>query len=164
MEKLSTVYDETGYFLNINPEPGDIYEGCFGWVNGNLYLGDVHHAAIIARLIENETHTWESLIAAKQMWGWFTIFDISNQYVGVWWNTNRELKSSKWICELSFTTDDAKQVYGVKGKVSQSFREAFPWLSSVRMGKGIGYTSQKDYGSRARNQYMNEGDNYDDEY
>lgn len=44
--------------------------GCFGFVNGQLILAQRHHQEIMYRLLENGW-TWEDLMNAKQVWGWF---------------------------------------------------------------------------------------------
>lgn len=144
-----------------SPEDVDYgYEGCFGWIEGTLYLGERHHASMIAALIEKNAYNWETLPAAKQMWGWYEIEDLTN------WDPYDEdddgnplpKPKAKVIGEIRFATDDAKQTYGVKTQVKLSFQEAYPWVTSWTLQKGIGFTTQKDYGARARRQYLDTDD------
>lgn len=131
------------------PSRPDDVEGCFGWVNGTLYLGEIHHAKIIAGLIDSGSFTWDTMISAKQMWGWFQIEGRYN------WEEDAYQYQPKepFLGGVWFRTDDAKQTYGIKGQVKNSFKEAFPWVNSWTFQKGLGYTTQTDYGQRAREQY-----------
>lgn len=43
---------------------------CFGYINGELYIGRRHHMAIMQYLTENEGMEWEDLMNARQTWGW----------------------------------------------------------------------------------------------
>lgn len=45
--------------------------GCFGFINGNLIIGNRHHQEVMYRLINDKGWTWEQLMEAKQVWGWF---------------------------------------------------------------------------------------------
>ena len=45
--------------------------GCFGFLNGCLILGNRHHQEVMFRLINDKGWTWEQLIEAKQVWGWY---------------------------------------------------------------------------------------------
>lgn len=49
--------------------------GCFGFINGYLILGNRHHQEVMFRLINEKGWTWEQLVDAKQVWGWFHTFD-----------------------------------------------------------------------------------------
>lgn len=126
------------------------WTGCFGWINGVLYLGDVHHAQIIAGLIDNNIYTWETLMAAKQMWGWYDI-GIPSTYNPA---TGEYTPTGNPAGDVRFQTDDAKQTYGVKTQIKDSFKEAYPWVKSWSFQKGLGGTTQQNYGQRARNQYL----------
>lgn len=46
--------------------------GTFGYVDGNIIIGDSHHQAIIATLLNNGW-TWEQLFNAPQAWGWWHV-------------------------------------------------------------------------------------------
>lgn len=109
---------------------------CFGWINGDLYLGTTHHALMIKELIQSGKFDWESLINAKQMWGWMNVEDYQNQYIGA----------------IEFATDDAKQTNSAQPEVEESFKEAFPFVNKWRI-ENFGST-QGDYGQRARDYYL----------
>jgi hypothetical protein len=122
---------------SINPEYG--FDGCFGYLEDTdtLYLGESHHAAIIAKLIE-EGMSWETLMSSRQMWGWCNSESWDNPTISI-----------------SFSTDEARQDKGIKPKVYAAFKQAFPdW--KIRMDTGYGYRSQEEYGMRARQQYLYE--------
>lgn len=46
--------------------------GCFGFINGNLILGNRHHQEVMYRLISEKGWTWDQLINAEQCWGWYS--------------------------------------------------------------------------------------------
>lgn len=141
-------------------EPDESYYGCYGFVNGTLYLGDTHHAMIIAEMINGsypDKFTWETLASAKQVWGWYELQD-----VGSW----DDYAKPRYVGEISFASDDAKQSFGLKAKLVAAFKEAYPgtqWniqknVFSYGGGKG---TTQDNYGQRAREQYLEpEEDDY----
>lgn len=148
-----SVVDTCGVLGWFNPrDPNEDIYGCYGFVNDTLYLGDVHHAEIIAGLIQGDhdvQYNWESLMNAKQVWGWYKIEDMS------------EDESPNYIGDIGFSSDDAKQTYGLKAKLLAAFREAYPGVSKFVLQKNIGSygtggTSQKFYGDRARSQYLDE--------
>lgn len=155
-------------------EPEDYASGCYGFVNGTLYLGDVHHALIISNMMNGEypdKWDWESLANAKQVWGWYEISDVNSDGGRYDYNTGRwiydQQKPPRYVGEVSFASDDAKQSYGLKAKLIAAFKEAYPGVSfqlqknvfSYGGGKG---TSQENYGQRARDQYLEEPE--DDSY
>lgn len=70
--------------------------GCFGYVNGHLIIGQRHHQEIMFRLLENGW-TWEDLLNAPQVWGWFSK-NLNNNY-NVWFSSDAGL----------MTGDDLKQ-------------------------------------------------------
>lgn len=196
--KVAAVVDTDGSY---DATPGT-HEGCFGWVDGTLYLGDIHHAKIIAGMIEAGQHTWETLMAAKQMWGWYEIesehgyqgytnltkpcpecgyksliHELDNYYpqyseitcqhcYDQWTPGDPEYDKlapptavGKYYGSLRFTTDDAMQSTGVKGKVLQAFKEAFPFVNKWN-AVGKPSTTQTDYGQRTRQQYFGEQPTY----
>ena len=46
--------------------------GCFGFINGNLILANRHHMEIMYRLMEDKGWTWDDLMNATQVWGWYS--------------------------------------------------------------------------------------------
>src|SRR6476469_2609944 len=144
-------------------KPNFSHYGCFGFVNGTLYLGDTHHALILSEMINGtypEKFTWESLAVAKQVWGWYEIQDVGGY----------DSPKPRYVGEISFATDDAKQTFGLKAKLVAAFKEAYPgsqWtvqknVFSYGGGKG---TTQPEYGQNARDTYLEPRDNdYDDDY
>lgn len=142
--KTSAIYDVEGVLGG----PG-YYHACFGWINGDLYLGETHHAFIISKLIEDGTYTFETLMAAKQMWGWFEINEDYDNFLVAH-------DSEKYYADVWFATDDAAQSYGVKQLVKNSFKEAFPFVNKWTFPTGIGHTTQENYGQRAKEQYLGE--------
>jgi hypothetical protein len=46
--------------------------GCFGFINGCLIVGNRHHQEVMFRLINEKGWTWEQLMNADQVWGWFS--------------------------------------------------------------------------------------------
>lgn len=46
--------------------------GCFGFVDGNLIIGNRHHQEIMALLID-KGWTWTDLMEAEQIWGWYSV-------------------------------------------------------------------------------------------
>lgn len=169
----------TDYQQSIDPEEHEEYaSGCYGFVNGTLYLGDRHHALIIAQMMEGafpDKWDWESLANAKQVWGWYEITDVNSDDGRYDFNTGQWVydqleKPPRYVGEVTFASDDAKQTYGLKAKLVAAFKEAFPGVQfsvqknvfSYGGGKG---TSQTDYGGRAREQYLDgagDEDMYDD--
>ena len=140
-------------------EPGEYYSGCYGFVNGTLYLGQVHHAAIIAGLISGDygaPYDWEGLANAKQVWGWYELQDVNyDRYDYMMENKPR------YVGEITFATDDAKQTYGLKAKLVAAFKEAFPGTTWQVQKDVFGYargkgTSQEFYGDNARATYLDE--------
>jgi hypothetical protein len=122
------------------------FDGCFGYleVSDTLYLGETHHAQIIAELI-NEGMDWETLMSSRQMWGWADSYFADNGWNNAPVNT----------MYLRFSTDEARQDKGIKPKVLAAFKQAFPdW--KITMESGYGYKSQEGYGDRAKQQYLNE--------
>ena len=55
------------------PPKGVATHGCFGYVAGSLIVGDKHHQAIMALLIDNGW-TWDQLMEAEQIWGWYSLY------------------------------------------------------------------------------------------
>lgn len=49
--------------------------GCFGFINGNLILGNRHHQEVMFRLISEKGWTWDQLVEAEQVWGWFYAYE-----------------------------------------------------------------------------------------
>jgi len=49
--------------------------GCFGFINGHLIIGNRHHQEVMFRLINEKGWTWEQLVDAEQVWGWFYSHD-----------------------------------------------------------------------------------------
>jgi hypothetical protein len=49
------------------------HQGCFGFLNGHLILGNRHHQEVMFRLINDKGWTWEQLMNAKQVWGWYHV-------------------------------------------------------------------------------------------
>jgi transposase-like protein len=139
--KIATLVDVD---YDYNPKTPQFQDGCFGWVNGDLYLGNTHHALIIATLIQEGKFTWDTLLNAQQMWGWF---DIQGSSYGFGFSYG---ESGPWVGNVEFATDDAKQSYGVKTLVRQAFKEAFPFVNKWNIEAGKGHTTQQNYGERAR--------------
>lgn len=52
----------------------ELGHGCFGFVNGHLILGNSHHQEILAALL-GAGWSWEDLMEAEQIWGWYSAFD-----------------------------------------------------------------------------------------
>lgn len=156
-------------------EPEEYAGGCYGFVNGTLYLGDTHHALILAGMVNGEypeKFTWEQLAAAKQVWGWYEISDVNNGNGRYDYNSGRYVyddeKPPRYVGEISFASDDAKQTYGLKAKLVAAFKEAYPGVS-FQLQKDIGSygqggTTQTDYGARAREQYLEPEEDYDPDY
>jgi hypothetical protein len=59
-------------WASYKPPVGVSGYGCFGFVNGHLILGKHHHQAIMAHFIANGW-TWEDLMTAEQIWGWYSL-------------------------------------------------------------------------------------------
>jgi len=79
--------------------PHGIPSGCFGWVDGKLFLGERHHMAIMDRLIHDFGYTWDTLMKAPQAWGW------------VWGD-----KTPRWLEEPSAANNwDGVQAYDITG-------------------------------------------------
>ena len=116
--------------------------GCFGFVNDQLYLGRAHHAAIIAALVEAGM-TFDELLEAPQMWGWF---------YGDFTSESLQHGYGDKSISLSFSSDDATQSSGLVNQVKAAFRDTF--------GKPVTHNPQKsdiktkpynvEYGDRAR--------------
>lgn len=122
---------------------------CFGYMNKILYIGDIHHAIIMNWMIENGS-SWEELMSADQRWGW----------------VYRQYSEDDPIYDIRFATDDAKQTEGMGEEVRQVFEE---WIrqeahpdAEVKFenNNSEGYSSQDNYGQRARVQYQGEEDEY----
>lgn len=149
----------TEYHPHYDPDvPGDYLYGCYGFVNGTLYLGDTHHALIISEMINGaypDKFTWETLASAKQVWGWYELQDVVNSYDA----------PPKYVGEITFASDDAKQTFGLKAKLVAAFKEAYPgsqWqIQKNVFSYGDKGTTQTEYGQRAREQYLEPG-SYDD--
>lgn len=165
---MPVVWTEYHQTLDTN-EPQEYVGGCYGFVNGTLYLGDTHHALIIANMINgeyNEKFDWESLANAKQVWGWYEISDVANDDGRYDYNTGRwvydNVQKPRYVGDITFASDDAKQTYGLKAKLVAAFKEAYPGVS-FQLQKDIGSygqggTTQTDYGARARQQYLEDND------
>jgi len=150
----------TEYHPNFDAdEPDESYYGCYGFVNGTLYLGETHHALIISEMINGtypDKFDWESLANAKQVWGWYELEDVNRDY----WGRNDD-RPPRYVGEITFASDDAKQSFGLKAKLVAAFKEAFPgsqWSVQKNVfSYGEGGTTQENYGQRAREQYLDEG-------
>lgn len=78
--------------------------GCFGFINGNLILGNRHHQEVMFRLINEKGWTWEQLVEAKQVWGWFYTYEGSGD---VRFSSDAGSMTSKKVkkeCIKAFTT------------------------------------------------------------
>jgi hypothetical protein len=117
--------------------------GCFGFVNGKLYIGDTHHALILYNGIERGEFDWESLMNAKQKWGWFQT-DYNNGDLIV-----------------RFTTDEAQQTedseYSALCRDSLGLYFNKEAKYDAYVGEtGMSSVDPEDYGNRAKQQYYNE--------
>ena len=74
--------------------------GCFGFINGNLILGNRHHQEVMYRLINDKGWTWEQLMDAKQCWGWFYTSSAFNEgEYGVRFSSDAGTMTSKKVKE-----------------------------------------------------------------
>jgi hypothetical protein len=97
--------------------PRDLpHSGCFGFVNGHLLIGHHHHQAIMAQLID-AGWTWEDLMTAEQIWGWFVVDDnfFGQPHVNIDFVSDAATmnKSAAKGCRKAFT-----KLYKIKGKGS----------------------------------------------
>lgn len=138
---------------------------CFGFINDTLYLGTVHHAKIIYELIESGAHDWESMMNAKQKWGWIRKIDVHmvNYYKGQsasnkpFWGT---VADGDLI--VQFTTDEASQTIeeGFAESVVQSISQYFNNRPAhINPDVGEGWTNADSYGERSKQQYWGEESN-----
>jgi hypothetical protein len=110
--------------------------GCFGFINGNLILGNRHHQEVMFRLIEEKGWTWEQLVDAKQVWGWY--YATGNQG-SVNFSSDAGTMSSK----------------KVKKDCMNQFEE---WFSKKFVeGSGYGGKSKKTYGGDFEYKYGTPG-------
>jgi hypothetical protein len=116
---------------------------CFGYIFGTMYIGDHHHAEIMAWIMEHENKGWEDLMTAEQRWGWCTT----------------EQNATK--LRVQFSTDDALQTPGLAQRVLDIFDEYLD--VDAYTNDADGHTTQSDYGRRTRVQYQGEYDE-DEEY
>ena len=153
----------TEYNPHFDPsKPNEDTEGCYGFLNGTLYLGSTHHALILAGLVNGDYGApmdWETLANAKQVWGWYQLEDVNNDYY------SGAEGPPRYVGNITFATDDAKQTFGLKAKLVAAFKEAFPgstWQlqKNLYQYNGTG-TSQTDYGGNAREQYLEPQEDYD---
>lgn len=129
--------------------------GCFGFVNGELYLGDSHHALIIYNLIEEGKYDWESLVNAKQKWGWYRVDR---------WKDGQPGNKGPEKLVISLTSDEASQSSDVAyGKLLlQSFSEYFNCDADWDPHVGAeGYSNARQYGERSKEQYWGEPSRYE---
>lgn len=100
--------------------------GCFGFINGNLILGNRHHQEVMFRLINDKGWTWEQLMDAEQVWGWFH-------------------HASEEKGQINFSSDAGSMTSKkVKKDCLQTFGEWFG--KPFTEGSGYGGKSKENYG------------------
>lgn len=110
---------------------------CFGAIEKEIYLGDQHHAKIIYNLVDGGTYSYETLMSARQKWGWIRRDDDGN-------------------LEVSFTTDEALQTQD--REYSQSVVDTIgEYFNRHAYYEGEGYSNAHNYGERSKQQYFGEG-------
>lgn len=125
------------------PPVGIPHHGCFGYIDGNLVIGTRHHQAIMAELLANGW-TWEHLMFAPQVWGWFTL-----QY-----SPGQEPHLS-----LSFVSDAATMNEEAAEPCKQEFAKVF----NVPSAKGSWESNGGDVKARYGDRY-NYGGDFDSHY
>lgn len=103
--------------------------GCFGFIHGNLILGQRHHQEIMYRLLENGW-TWEQLYAAPQAWGWFSI----GNEIGL-----------RFSSDAGFIHDDEQE------KCKAAFAKMFG--KQVKDQGGYGGKSEAEFGGNFKSKY-----------
>lgn len=111
--------------------------GCFGFINGHLILGNRHHMEIMYRLIEDKGWTWDELVNAEQVWGWYG-------------HTSQGSSAS--------FSSDAGIMSGEKTKKAclEAFGEYFH--TPFKMGSGYGGKSKNTYGGNMEAKYGKPGE------
>lgn len=108
--------------------------GCFGFVDGHLMLGNRHHQAIMARLLGNGW-TWEDLMTAEQIWGWYYVQSPTTGYEG----------PPKVV--LDFVSDAAYLHRGAVLPCKKAFKELFKVKSCVgAFSRNRGDVSERGHG------------------
>lgn len=110
--------------------------GCFGYINGNLILGNRHHQEVMFRLINDKGWTWEQLVEAEQVWGWYHV--------------------SVDLGSINFSSD-AGTMTGKK--VKKACMDQFgAWFGKpFKEGNGYGGKSKKTYGGDFEYKYGTPG-------
>lgn len=107
--------------------------GCFGFINGNLILGNRHHQEVMFRLINEKGWTWEQLMEAEQVWGWYSAYMNGNG-------------------EINFSSDAGTMT---SKKVKKACIQEFEaWFNKpFKEGSGYGGKSKSDYGGDFKSKY-----------
>ena len=103
--------------------------GTFGFINGHLILGAIHHKAILGELL-NAGWTWEQLMNAEQAWGWFATHNLS---------TGREIS-------IRFVSDSGYQNEPAMEAAKKTFEEMYK-LPVIQQGYVEGVEDEDSYGT-----------------
>lgn len=95
-----------------DPNKPRAMDGCFGFINGTLYIAVKHHALIMKTLID-EGWTWEELFNAEQAWGWWA-FGLK--------------EGDTWRIAITFSTDAARHDEPAIAGARQTF---YNWIQGL---------------------------------
>jgi hypothetical protein len=140
----TTIKDVEGVFYRGESQADEF---CFGYLENTdtLYLGETHHASIIASLI-SEGMSWEDLMTSRQMWGWVHVYDGTyNEATDSWRN----------VLSLTFATDEARQDKGIRQKTIAAVKSILPPGDKLIVEPGTS-ASNSEYGQRAQRYYLND--------
>ena len=98
---------------------------CFAFLPPMLYLGNRHHMAIMQQLLQHG-YTWESLMAAKQLWGWSS--DEDSTTVGLYLQTDAAVLDKSLLpqLEMAFTKLTGKTNFVLKSDQEPTNEEYAP--------------------------------------
>lgn len=144
-----------GVKLHISRKTWDDYpelseSTAFGFVDGVLYVGGSHHAAIMNALVKEHGYDWEKLVAAPQAWGWIYLEDIGNE------EYNEELDQYEYfediVAKVYFHTDVGKHDPNVLDEAFKALEDRF----NVELERDFNPYSPTEYGKRYFRQYVDE--------
>lgn len=105
--------------------------GCFAFLPPMLYLGNRHHMAIMQQLLQHG-YTWESLMAARQLWGWCSDNggggDYGDNEIGLYLQTDAAVLDKSLLPELeaAFTKLTGKTEFTLKSDQEPTNEEYAP--------------------------------------
>lgn len=154
------VYNQEHGIADVDSIPS---HGCFGFLNGHLILGNRHHQEIMNRLIEDAGWTWDDLMSADQVWGWYD----AGSHGNVRFASDAGIMSSEdtkdacvkafgtlWQNEIKFNQDAGG--YDIKDKGYNPDKK-----STSKDIKGYGGAYHKNYGAGGNKKGWEGTINYD---